>query len=185
MRNARPVPGASAAGNSTAWKPENPTATPPVPQDYLTAIAALGGHHVSLQDCALCAAQRAAREAFAVLNGCWTAARPFTLTALARRMAHGGGDAPGLWDHHATLDHAEYYRTGRWPAAIVAHLYLPHTDPEPLAMAAHYGLALHRPPAPYASWHAPGLAHVVVYTRPGASVRWLPEQSDPRWAVRV
>jgi hypothetical protein len=42
--------------------------------------------------------------------------------------------------------------------------------------AEHYGLAVHVPPNPFASFHFPGWTQFIVFTKPGLEVRWLAEQ---------
>jgi hypothetical protein len=121
-------------------------------------------------------AHQAAVDAFAKLNG-WQPSEvaSYGLSLLGRgRMS---------WriraDNHDCdlLDHCLWFREERSYVAAVGQPYLSAVDiADERAKLTARDLVLHLPPDPLASFHYPGWTLFVVVTRPGAEVKWLPEQ---------
>lgn len=134
-------------------------------------------------------AQRAARQAFAELNGWRVSESRFPFSVLAAGRVHAG-DRNWLTKHDPSMlplmDHLEFFRDADPPyraAAIVSHPY--PKDVRSLADLENWaegeGLQVERPELLIASWYWPGNTWCLCLTRPGVSVSWLAEQSDPRW----
>jgi hypothetical protein len=129
-----------------------------------------------------CALQQEAAETFAAING-WRRSRSFTFLRLAGKSRSHSDDAAPLWrdggyPFEDALDHMLWFNRDRKPVAIVTQPYIDARGEKARALARHYGLALHMPPNPGASWHCPGVGGTLffVFTRPGTAVRFLPEQ---------
>lgn len=121
--------------------------------------------------------RNAAMNAFAELNGWRRTDRVFSTKVLAAGKCHDGHGHDWNLAEHEFEDHAEHYRERGNPyrsAAILAHLYNHAADVEGWGRAK--GLQAHVPPLRMASWYFPDRCLVVAYTRPGVTVRWLPEQ---------
>lgn len=98
--------------------------------------------------------------------------------------------SPGNW--YDVLDHSQFFNQFRKPVAIVAHVYL-HTAVSPVPAIAYfcqrYGLIVHVAPSLHSSWYNPDATTMLVYTRPGTTVQWLPEQYEegdplPAWMTQ-
>src|SRR6516162_9147833 len=53
-----------------------------------------------------------------------------------------------------------------------------HRQAEIVASLQRAPLAVHFPPVELTSFHAPGQCALIVFTRPGHVMRWLPEQTE-------
>ena len=132
---------------------------------------------------------------FAEING-WVHRLddPFTIHKISERGLHGNSrnllshwnPAPGCWRgdwYHDAFDHGRYFRmpTGRAMAIAAQPYCAPETTRALLdKAAAELGFEIHIPPGGiYASFHVPGHTSLFVVTRPGETVRWLPEQQWP------
>jgi hypothetical protein len=138
-----------------------------------------------------------AATAFGALNEWRMAPHAFSLTALRDhkvRDAQCGGVFNGY--DAGFVDHPQWFREIKRPyraAAIVAHLYGPGDVSDWAASArvdmgtwaARNGLTAHVPTDTWASWYFPGVCLLVVYTRPGVVIQWLPEQCAGLWANRT
>jgi hypothetical protein len=137
-----------------------------------------------------------AMQRFAEING-WVHKLhdEFTIHQIAERGLHGNNrnlrshwnPAPGCWRgdwYHIAFDHARYFRKPTRRAMAIAAQ--PYCEPEETRArldiaAAELGFEIHTPPGGiYASFHVPGHTSLFVVTRPGETVRWLPEQAEPR-----
>jgi hypothetical protein len=115
---------------------------------------------------------------FGQINGWRVAARGFAIDTLGK--PHGGNEHD--WNRlngERWIDHIKCYREPERPYRAVAYISQPykHVKREPLReMLEREGFALHIPPFPLASIYYPGSTFFLVVTRPGVSVKWLPEQ---------
>jgi hypothetical protein len=106
---------------------------------------------------------------FAAANG-WRCGAPFSLDLLIRAKLHNGGDyyANYNWQQPDGCDHAEYYRIGGKPVALVAHNY-PRTEEHLRQLIDDLAgrLVLHLPKAgKAASWYYPYSTLPMCLTRP-------------------
>jgi hypothetical protein len=128
--------------------------------------------------------QRQAATEFAKLNGWKYSKADFSPLLLARGgTQHNRNEHPwdaGQW--HDLFDRAVYFREPippYRPIAIVGQPY-PNGLDEAAAqrLAAKLGLRLHTPPNLMASWWYPGSTRFFCFTRPGVSVRFIPDQCN-------
>ena len=137
-----------------------------------------GRHAPGCGQCRLCEAHTAAVAAFAELNG-WRR-KPGPSSNLDE-LGHGGGMRPYTRSHsrdRRLLDHPLWFMEARRYVAAVGQPYEEAVlDIEAArAQLSERCLFLHVPPDPLASTHYPGRTLFLVVTRPGVTVRWLPEQ---------
>lgn len=136
--------------------------------DLLTKLAGQTRTNVELE--------REAVRAFAALND-WT----WTDDVFSYRALSPGGVKPWHlpgWMLGGPLDHCLWFRDrSRRPVALVTQPY-DYPDLEEEIQNFLSVVAVHTPPATYASIHYPGVARFIVFTKRGTSVEWLPEQAD-------
>lgn len=123
---------------------------------------------------ALCAAKRQACEAFAAERG-WVvdSKKRFTIEMLqtARKDRCYSRDRRGD-PHNYEIDHAEYFRVGRVPAAILTHSYAPWETL--VAFAEKHSLAIEKLSD---SWYCPGGCIAALFTRKsGVTIPRKPEE---------
>jgi hypothetical protein len=122
-----------------------------------------------------------ARAAFARLNGWVVVQSSSRWEHLIPRERRGQDKTPWGWGHFVggVSNHDFACREPESPNRITAVVCQPYNDhvAEAGAAAERLGLAIHVPPDPRASIHYPGRTQFIVFTRPGVTVRWLPEQT--------
>jgi hypothetical protein len=132
-------------------------------------------------------AQAAAQKAFASLNG-WIVGKSM---ADAEQLVPRDRRDPTKFERYyrrylmtwqryvgGVSDHDFLCREPVRPYQVSAVVCQPYNDhlPEAHAAAERLGLALHVPADPTASIWNPGSTQFLVFTRPGVTVNWLPEQ---------
>jgi hypothetical protein len=130
-------------------------------------------------------ASRKAARTFASLNGWSWTEKAFSFRQLAGLSRKRGDDAVPVYrrgdqDPDRVLDHLYWFKQNGKPAAIITMPYHGElADAEKLAE--NYGLIVATPPIAESGWHLPGHngTHCYAFVRPGTSLKWLPEQSDP------
>jgi hypothetical protein len=137
------------------------------------------GHGLPGQ-CRLCGAMKAAVAAFAAING-WKLSRTLSRNpgdlGRATREPHKGlysGNDPD----YRLFDHVLWFKAASRFVAAVGQPYdygASKIDKE-RARLRKRGFVVHVPPDPLASLHNPGNATFMVVSKPGVTVRWLPEQ---------
>ena len=128
---------------------------------------------------------RKAARTFAKLNGWSQTERAFSFRQLAGLgRKHSDDVMPvctrGDQDPDNVLDHLYWFKQNGKPVAIITMPYHGElADTEKLAE--NYGLVVATPPIQESGWHLPGHngTHCYAFMRPGTSVKWLPEQSEP------
>jgi hypothetical protein len=136
-------------------------------------------HQAEIAECAL---RREAAQAFADLNGWRRSNSYFGTRTLAKGGVHSNVGYLGGFDPlepHQAFDHPLHFRERQRPYRTVAIIGQPHGTPieDARRIAAELGLELRAPTNLTACWHNPGECRFFVFTRPGTSVRFLPEQS--------
>lgn len=118
-------------------------------------------------------------DVFGKLNGWWASieVRHFTIKDIGKRS---GNDylsrMPSPAFNSEMFDHCVWYRGGGKCAAVVAQPYDHAEDDRARKYAAEYGVAVHIPPYPQASFHFPNWTKFYVFTSPALRIVWLPEQ---------
>ncbi len=74
------------------------------------------------------------------------------------------------------MDHCRWFWQEHRPALIVCEPYGADVLDAMRAHVARFGLELHHPPNPFASFHYPGRAVFAVIAPAGREVKWLEEQ---------
>ena len=100
----------------------------------------------------------------------------FGLTHLVAAKAPGSRD--DVWPELArpAFDHVRWFWGEIRPAMIVSEPYDADALPALRSQAESFGLVLHHPPNPFASFHYPGWTVFAALARPGREVAWLDEQ---------
>lgn len=108
---------------------------------------------------------------FARLNGWKVAGTSFGIKQL-QRQSPGVRRGEKYWvgNHPEGLDHPEYFKDGRKPAAIITHTYAPLEQIRELARAHQLNMQVLA-----VSWYYPGRATAVVLTPMDATGPALPE----------
>ena len=122
-------------------------------------------------------------EEFTTLNGWTNTLARFSLSTLEMGKCHGRWEPNPMQEEGDgfLFDHCMHFRIGRKTIAIAAQPYesTKVEDFNRLRRTKAFGtyqLEAHTPPNPFASFWFPGRTILVVLTRPGVKVRWLPEQ---------
>lgn len=127
-----------------------------------------------------------ALAAFAKLNGwrrtgTWFSLRSMIPNSRKDPFDEVYGSDPG----EECIDHTIRFLERRRPVGFISQPYITGTSESQhiesaLRLAERYGLAVHVPPDPLASFYYPGRCMVLGFTAPGRAVRWLPEQCRSR-----
>ena len=129
-----------------------------------------------------------AYAAFAALNGWKVDYSSLHPDALGRRSRESLYNEHGLGTPGERLfDHDVNFRADGKNVAILTQPY-DHVDLDAVrTWAVGRGLEAHVPPDPLASVHYPGETYFIVITKPGVTVKWLPDQDGrlaDRWQSR-
>jgi hypothetical protein len=116
------------------------------------------------------------RAEWAALNGVTVRRQGFSLTHLARAQYPDWRDPSWCFQTWPGLDHPHWFWAAHRPATMTVEPYHADALPALRAHAARFGLAVHAPPNPFASFHYPGRTVLAVLTRPGLALRWLGDQ---------
>jgi len=116
------------------------------------------------------------RAEWAALNGVNVRRQGFSLTHLARAQYPDWRDPSWRCQTWPGLDHPHWFWAAHRPAMMTVEPYHADTLGALRSYAAGFGLAVHTPPNPFASFHYPGRTILAALTRPGRAVRWLADQ---------